>query len=212
MADRLIIDIISDVVCPWCYIGKRRLEQALALTPNIPTGIRWRPYQLDATIPPEGMPRQTYMERKFGSLDKVAAIHERLTAIGHELGIPFHFSTIRVSPNTLNAHRMIRWAAGERQDAMVEALFRAFFVEGQNLADEASLIAIGESAGFPRAALAPLLQSDQDVKAVRDEIEAAQSMGIQGVPFFVFGEKYAVSGAETPEHLAKAMTQAFSEI
>ena len=111
----------------------------------------------------------------------------------------------------MNAHRMIRWAAGERQDAMVEALFQGFFIEGKNLADRSDLIEIGAVAGFPRAALSQLLESDEDRQAVRDEIDAAQQMGIQGVPFFIFGQKYAVSGAEAPDHLAAAMRQAFSE-
>lgn len=211
MADKLIIDIISDVVCPWCYIGKRRLEAALKLVPEIKTEIRWRPYQLDATIPPEGLPRQAYMEKKFGSAEKLNAIYERITQIGHELHIDFQFQNITIAPNTMNAHRMIRWAAGERQDAMVEALFRSFFIEGKNLADRSDLIEIGAVAGFPRAALSQLLESDEDRQAVRDEIDAAQQMGIQGVPFFIFGQKYAVSGAEAPDHLAAAMRQAFSE-
>lgn len=207
----LSIDIVSDVVCPWCYVGKKRLEAALALTPEIATQIHWRPYQLDPTIPSAGISRRAYMEKKFGSLDKIKPVHDRLTEMGHELGIDFHFSKIEISPNTLDAHRMIRWAFGERQDAMVEALFRAFFVEGKNLADLATLTEIGASAGFPREALNTLLQSDEDKDSVEAEIAAAQNLGIQGVPFFIFGQKYAVSGAETAEHLAAAIRQAAGE-
>lgn len=208
--ESLVIDVVSDVVCPWCYVGKKRLEAALALTPDIKTEIHWRPYQLDPTIPAEGVSRRAYMEKKFGSLDKIKPVHDRLTELGRELGITFDFSGIAVSPNTLDAHRMIRWAFGNRQDAMVEALFRAFFVEAKNLADHHVLTEIGASAGFPREALVALLQSDEDKAAVQDEIAAAQNLGIQGVPFFIFGQKYAVSGAETAEHLASAIRQAAS--
>ena len=204
----LAIDVISDVVCPWCYVGKKRLEAALALVPEIKTEVRWRPYQLDPTIPPEGVSRRAYMEKKFGSLDAIKLAHDRLNALGQELGIAFNFSGILISPNTLDAHRMIRWAFGNRQDAMVEALFRAFFVDAKNLADANVLTEIGVSAGFPREALTALLQSDEDKNTVRDEIAAAQNLGIQGVPFFIFGQKYAVSGAETAEHLASAIRQA----
>jgi predicted DsbA family dithiol-disulfide isomerase len=204
----LAIDVVSDVVCPWCYVGKKRLEAALALVPEIKTEVRWRPYQLDPTIPPEGVSRRAYMEKKFGSLDAIKLAHDRLNALGQELGIAFNFSGILISPNTLDAHRMIRWAFGNRQDAMVEALFRAFFVDAKNLADANVLTEIGVSAGFPREALTALLQSDEDKNTVRDEIAAAQNLGIQGVPFFIFGQKYAVSGAETAEHLASAIRQA----
>lgn len=204
----LAIDVVSDVVCPWCYVGKKRLEAALALVPEIKTEVRWRPYQLDPTIPPEGVSRRAYMEKKFGSLDAIKPAHDRLNALGQELGIAFNFSGILISPNTLDAHRMIRWAFGNRQDAMVEALFRAFFVDAKNLADANVLTEIGVSAGFPREALTALLQSDEDKNTVRDEIAAAQNLGIQGVPFFIFGQKYAVSGAETAEHLASAIRRA----
>jgi predicted DsbA family dithiol-disulfide isomerase len=208
LSEPLAIDVVSDVVCPWCYVGKKRLEAALKLVPEIKTEVRWRPYQLDPTIPAEGIPRRAYMEKKFGSLEAIKPAHERLTALGQELGIPFNFSAIGISPNTLDAHRMIRWAFGGRQDAMVEALFRAFFVDAKNLADPIVLTEIGASAGFPREALTALLQSDEDAASVREEIAAAQNLGIQGVPFFIFGQKYAVSGAETAEHLASAIRQA----
>ena len=207
-SEPLAIDVVSDVVCPWCYVGKKRLEAALALVPEIKTEVRWRPYQLDPTIPLKGVSRCAYMEKKFGSLDAIKPAHERLNALGQELGIPFNFSGIQISPNTLDAHRMIRWAFGERQDAMVEALFRAFFIDAKNLADAHVLTEIGVSAGFPREALTALLQSDEDKDTVRDEIAAAQNLGIQGVPFFIFGQKYAVSGAETADHLASAIRQA----
>lgn len=208
MAETLTIDVVSDVVCPWCYVGKKRLEQALRLVPEINVEISWRPYQLDPTIPPQGVPRRAYMEKKFGSLEKIAPIHERLTLLGEELGIDFHFADIEISPNTLDAHRLIRWAYGERQDAMVEALFHAFFVDGKNLADPDTLADIAAQCGLKRDEVRAALNTDEDLAAVQGEITAAQNLGLQGVPFFIFGQKYAVSGAESPEHLAAAMRQA----
>ncbi len=211
MSERLSIDVVSDVVCPWCYVGKKRLEKALALVPEVQADIHWRPFQLDPTIPPEGVPRRAYMEKKFGSLDKIAPVHERLTEMGKELGIPFHFSAIEISPNTLDAHRLIRWAFGERQDAMAEILFRAFFVDGKNLADREVLASLAAQAGFDATEILNALNSDEDTDAVIGEIAAAQELGIQGVPFFIFGQKYAVSGAESPEHLASAIRQTMAE-
>ena len=206
--ESLVIDVVSDVVCPWCYVGKKRLETALDLVPEVPTELRWRPFQLDPTIPPQGVPRAAYMEKKFGSLDKIAPIHARLNALGHEIGIPFDFAAITISPNTLDAHRLIRWAFGERQDAMVETLFRAFFVEGKNLADHDVLADLAGSADLLRAEVRAALDTDEDMATVNREIAAAQELGIQGVPFFIFGQKYAVSGAESPAHLAAAIRQA----
>lgn len=211
MSTRLSIDVVSDVVCPWCYVGKKRLELALAMVPEIQADIHWRPFQLDPTIPQEGIPRRAYMEKKFGSLDKIAPIHERLTEMGQDLGIPFHFSAIEISPNTLDAHRLIRWAFGERQDGMVETLFRAFFVEGLNLADRNILAKLAAQCGFNADDIKAALDSDEDRDAVIGEIAAAQDLGIQGVPFFIFGQRYAVSGAETPEHLASAIRQTIAD-
>lgn len=211
MSERLSIDVVSDVVCPWCYVGKKRLEQALALVPDIHADIHWRPFQLDPTIPQEGIPRRAYMEKKFGSLDKIAPVHERLTEMGKDLGIPFHFSAIQISPNTLDAHRLIRWAFGERQNGMVETLFRAFFVEGQNLADRTILANLAAQSGFNADDIKTALDSDEDRDAVIGEIAAAQDLGIQGVPFFIFDQRYAVSGAETPEHLASAIRQTIAD-
>lgn len=211
MPDILPIDVVSDVVCPWCYVGKKRLEAALALVPEVQTEIRWRPYQLDPTIPPQGVPRRAYMENKFGSLDKIKPVHDKLTEMGRELGIDFDFAGIEVSPNTLDAHRLIRWAFGDKQDAMVEALFRAFFVDAQNLADPDTLADIAAYCGFPRDEVRAALDTDADIESVQGEIAAAQNLGIQGVPFFIFGQKYAVSGAESPAHLAAAIRQAADE-
>ncbi len=205
----LVVDVVSDVVCPWCYVGKRRLEAALALRDNANTAIRWRPFQLDGTIPAEGLDRVTYMTRKFGSLDRIAGIQERLTAIGADEGIAFDFAAIRRSPNTLDAHRLIRWADGlGRQGDIVEALFRAFFVEGRDIGDRTVLAEIAAEQELDRSEAAAMLVSGRDVELVTHEIEMAHQIGVQGVPFFIFAGKLAVSGAESAEVLAGAMAQA----
>jgi predicted DsbA family dithiol-disulfide isomerase len=209
LAPALVVDVVSDVVCPWCYVGKRRLEAALALRDDTNTAIRWRPFQLDGTIPAEGLDRVTYMTRKFGSLDKIAGIQERLTAIGAQEGIAFDFAAIKRSPNTLDAHRLIRWADSlGRQGDIVEALFRAFFVEGRDIGDRAVLADIAAEQGLDRAEAAAMLVAGTEVEFVTREIEMAHQIGVQGVPFFIFAGKLAVSGAEAADVLAAAMAQA----
>ena len=208
-APALVIDVVSDVVCPWCYVGKRRLESALALREGPPVVIHWRPFQLDGTIPAEGLDRVAYMTRKFGSLDKIAGIHQRLTAIGAQEGIAFDFAAIRRSPNTLDAHRLIRWAGGVgRQGDIVEALFKAYFVEGRNIGDRTVLADIAAEQGLDRAAVVAMLDSGTDGELVAREIEMAPQIGVQGGPFFIFAGQLAVSGAEAAEVLAGAMAQA----
>lgn len=205
----LTIDVVSDVVCPWCYVGRGRLQAALALRPGLETEVRWRPFQLDATIPAGGLDRQDYMRRKFGSLDRLQPIHERLEGLGAELGITFQFEAIGRSPNTLDAHRLIRRAAGTgRQDEVVARLFAAYFTEGRDIGDRAVLADVASASGFDRAAAGTFLESDDLAEDVRREIGMAQDLGIQGVPFFIFGGTHAVSGAESADVLARAMDQA----
>lgn len=213
MADTPIsIDVVSDVVCPWCFIGKRRLEKALALVPDLAVEVHWRPYQLAPELPAEGAPRQEYMLAKFGDAERIRQIHERLTAIGAEEGIPFDFEAIAVSPNTLNAHRLILWArAGGAQERVVEALFRAFFVEGRNLADTGVLIEIGAENGLERDLLAELFPSDSDVERVKRDYASAQRIGVTGVPFFIVAGRYGIAGAQAPETIAGALRQAAGE-
>ncbi|MCP8940736.1 DsbA family oxidoreductase [Alsobacter sp. SYSU M60028] len=203
---RIVVDVVSDVVCPWCFVGKRRLGQALASRPDLAVAVRWRPFQLDGTIPPGGLDRQDYMRGKFGSLDRVASVHRRLEEIGATEGIPFRFDAIERSPNTLDAHRLIR-AAQEAGvgEAVVEALFKAYFVEGRDIGDHAVLAEIAGQAGLDRDQAAALLASDALSDSVAQEIDAAQRIGVTGVPFFIFNGKYAVSGAESPDVLASAL-------
>jgi predicted DsbA family dithiol-disulfide isomerase len=211
-AQPLAIDVISDVVCPWCFIGKRRLEKALQLVPEIAVEVRWRPYQLAPELPPGGIPRDEYLTAKFGSVERSRQIFERVAAAGAEDGIAFAFDRITVSPNTRDAHRLILWArTAGTQDAVVEALFRAYFLEGSSLADRDNLIAIGAAHGLDRALLAELLASDADQDRTEREIASARNIGVTGVPFFIVAGRYGIAGAEAPETLAGALRQAASE-
>jgi predicted DsbA family dithiol-disulfide isomerase len=206
MSDPIAIDIVSDVVCPWCFLGKRRLEKALTMFPEQRFAIRWRPFQLDSTIPREGMSRQLYMERKFGSAERIAELHAPLIAAGKAEGIPFAFDRITRSPNTLNAHRLIRWAGDAgKQDQMVERLFNLYFVEGGDLSDNAILIKAAVDAGLDGALVTQLLATDADLDPVIAEINGAQEMGITGVPTFIFAQRYGLSGAQPPETLKQAI-------
>ena len=201
----LAVDVISDVVCPWCFIGKRRLEKAIAQA-AVPLSISWRPYQLDPTIPPEGKDRRAYMEAKFGSAERIKEIHARVAAAGEGEGIPFAFDRIKVSPNTLDAHRLVRWASeAGRQGDIVEALFRAYFIEGRNVGDAAVLTDIAAAHGLDRDDIAARLASGEDREAVREEIEAAQRIGVTGVPTFILAGRYGLVGAQPAEEIASAL-------
>ena len=206
--DALTIEVVSDVVCPWCYLGEKRLELALADEAG-PVELRWRPFQLDPTIPQGGLDRAEYMERKFGKSGRLQAAHDNLTRLGAEIGATFVFDTIQRAPNTLDAHRLIRWAAGAgKQRAVVDRLFHAYFTEGQDIGDPIVLTKIAETCGLDADLVASLLAGDSDRDAVRREIAEAQELGVTGVPFFIFGGKLAVSGAQDVETLREAMRQA----
>lgn len=207
----LTIDVVSDVVCPWCFVGKKRLEAALAMAPDIDVEIHWRPYQLDATIPKGGMDRKEYLTRKFGP-DGAANMNGRLAGVGQEVGIPFAFDKIERSPNTLDAHRLLRWAqmAGT-QDAVKERLFQLYFIEGKDIGDHKVLADVAAENGLERAVVERLLEGTADEDEVKSEIETAQKIGVTGVPFFIFNSKLGVSGAQSPEVLVSAMRQAMEE-
>lgn len=209
------LDVISDVMCPWCYIGKRRLEKALAMLDDIEVEIRWRPYQLDATLPPEGKDRQKYLEDKFGGPEQARDIYKRIEDAGELEGIDFAFDKIKVAPNTLNAHRLIRWAANggeEAQQQIVERLFELFFTEGANIGDPAILLEAAEKIGMNVEIMEKLLPTDADREEVKNEIAAAQKMGVTGVPCFVINNKYAVMGAQEPATIAEAIKNAAAEM
>ncbi|MDX7950999.1 DsbA family oxidoreductase [Lichenihabitans sp. Uapishka_5] len=205
------IDVVSDVVCPWCYLGKRRLEAAVAMADG-PVAIHWRPFQLDPTVPPTGLERQAYLQNKLGDQVKIDAIHDRLTETGAAVGIPFAFDRISRAPNTLDAHRLIRWAATTgRQEAVVEALFSAYFIEGQDIGDRKILVGLAGTAGLDATLVHRLLMSGTDEADTRAEIASAVRLGVSGVPFFIFAGKYAVPGAQDASVLAGAIAKARTE-
>lgn len=204
----LSVDVVSDVVCPWCFIGQRRLDKAAAVVEGVEVHVAWRPFQLDPTIPPGGQDRRQYMLAKFGSEERIRDIHARIEPLGAAEGIAFAFDAIRVAPNTLDAHRVVRWAgaAGEAvQNRLVRRLFRLYFEEGADVGDPAVLAAAAGEAGMDAAVVETLLPTDADADAVRSEIATASRMGITGVPCFLIEGKYAVMGAQEAEVLADAL-------
>jgi predicted DsbA family dithiol-disulfide isomerase len=209
----LTIDIISDVVCPWCYLGKRRLEAALETLGQTDAVVRWRPFQLDETLPEEGMDRNAYMRRKFGDLSRLAPVHDRLVNFGREVGAAYDFEAITRAPNTLGAHRLIRWAAEAGvQNAVVDQLFRAYFERGEDIGDKEVLVAIAAATGMDGEDVRRRLATDDGVEATQAEIDSWRRAGVSGVPFFIFDGKLAVSGAESVEVLASAMVEAQNRV
>lgn len=194
------IDIFSDVICPWCFIGKKRLEKALALRPLPDLQIHWRAFQLNPGMPAEGMDRQAYLAAKFGGPDSAQRIYDTVGAAGRRSGVAFAFDKITRTPNTVAAHRLVRFAERfGRQDAMVEGLFQAYFLQGRNLSDLDALAEIAAVAGLDRAAVRGYLDSDEDTETVLAEDAYARKLGIGGVPCFIVDGRYALSGAQEPE-------------
>jgi len=194
------IDIVSDVICPWCFIGKRRLETALSLRPALTADITWRPFQLNPEMPPEGMERRAYLAAKFGSGAQAERIYANITEVGAGIGVEFAFDRIRRTPNTRDAHRLIRWAAAQgKSDAVVEALFRAYFTQGRDLGDRSVLSDIAETAGLDAAEARRWLDGAAEIEPVLAEDRGARRLGINAVPCFIFERHYAVSGAQEPE-------------
>ena len=198
------IDVISDTVCPWCFIGKRRLMRAMALRPEIVFDVKWRPYRLDPTVPRGGMDRQAYMRAKFGDDPmKIVEMHKLIAAEGAKDGIEFDFAAIQRRPDTLDSHRLIRWAeANGVQDDVVERLFIAYFENGEDIGDIRVLADIADLCGMDGVEVAEMLETDTDRAMVEREDQIAHEMGVTGVPAMIFGGKLAVSGAREPEMLA----------
>ena len=193
------VAIVSDTICPWCYIGKRRFERARAGRPA-DLAVEWRPFQLNPDMPVDGVERQRYMVAKFGSEERVAEIFGAIEEAGDAEGIRFVFERIARTPNTVNSHRLIEFA-GQRgaQDAVVEALFRRYFEQGEDIGDCAVLEAAGVDGGLDEDEVRRFLSGTEGAEFVRRESEAASRMGISGVPCFIFEGKYAVSGAQPPD-------------
>ena len=206
------IDVISDAICPWCYIGKRNLEGALEILAQegLHFSVMWHPFQLNPDMPAEGVDRQTYREQKFGGPEKAKAIDERITATAATVGLEFHLDKLKRTPNTVNAHRLIRMAAQEGvQDAVVEALFRAYFCEGADIGDAEILAGIGGVGGLVPDAVFKMLKGEEHRREVLAGDQMARNAGIQGVPSFALQGHVLFSGAQPPEEMAKAFSHAW---
>lgn len=194
------VDIISDVVCPWCFIGKRRLEKAFALRPEIEPEITWRPFQLNPDLPAEGMARADYIANKFGDPAHARRIYQTVAEAGATVGIAFAFDRIQRSPNTRNAHRLIRFAAAfGLAGAVVDRLFRGYFLEGRDLGDIEVLVEIAGEAGIEEAEAKTMLKSEAGLNEVVADDRNARRLGVNAVPCFIFAGQYAISGAQEPE-------------
>ena len=214
-ADRPVmpIDVISDVVCPWCFIGRRRLGEAISLYAERDSGFRplvsWHPFQLNPDLPQEGIDRRAYLEAKFGGRERAAEIYERVRAAGRTVGIDFAFERIERQPNTRDAHRLVSWAQarGDPED-LVERLFRAYFLEGRFIGDREVLAAIASEAGFPLDEARAYLESDAGTDTIEAMDRRVSEIGVTGVPFFIFDGKVGVSGAQEASTLVAAMSEA----
>lgn len=194
------LDIFSDPVCPWCYIGKARLERALEQRPGHPFVIEWHPYMLNPTLPREGMDRREYLQARFGSPEEVVRLHLPVQQACDEIGLPLALDKMTRMPSTLDAHRLVHWAGLEgRQHAVVSALFRANWAEGRDIGDQATLARIAGEAGLDSAMIARLLASDADVDEIRARDAEIRERGLRGVPGFLIGRRYVLNGAQPVE-------------
>ncbi len=207
--ERVTIDVVSDIACPWCYLGKARLELAIAeVQDEVGVDVNWRPYQLDPDATGTGTDYRSHLVEKLGGAERLDEIQETLRNYGREIGITFRFEEIKVRANTLDAHRLLHWAGiegREIQDRVATALFKAYFEEGLNVTDHGVLTEIAGRCGLDPTLIGSLLASDADKATILDEIEAAREMGVSGVPFLIFDGQYAVSGAQEPDVLANAL-------
>ena len=205
------IDVVSDVICPWCFLGKRRLDRALTLVPEVKPEVTFRPFFLDPSIPSEGLSREAYLKSKFGNRD-LKAMHQPLVDAGARDGVPYQFDKITRTPNTLNAHRLIRWAlqAG-KQPQVVEALFCAYWRDGKDVGAIDVLAEIASTCGMDGPEVLRLLAVPTDAKEVMEEVQKAYELGVQGVPTFIIDQRYGISGAQEAETLADAIRQVASK-
>jgi predicted DsbA family dithiol-disulfide isomerase len=213
MTAPLTIDVVSDVVCPWCFIGKKRLEKALAMRPDIAVELRWRPYFLNDWVPREGISRNEYLTTKFGSPERYKQIAGRVAAAAQAEGLAYNVGGIARQPNTIDCHRLILWARNTGDPGkMKQRLMELYFTEGADLTDREVLARAAADCGMDADLTRELLASDRDVDRVTAEANQAKEAGIDGVPCFIFGGVLAVSGAQDPVYLADAMARAQADI
>ena len=209
----LKIDIVSDVVCPWCYIGKRRIEDALALVPDVPVEVQWRPFFLNPWVPREGISRDDYLTTKFGSVEAYKNIAGRVVAAASEEGLVYRPDQVKRQPNTTDCHRLIHWAEADgKAGEMKQRLMELYFRDGGDLTDTEVLVQAAADCGLDAAEVRRRLATDEDVALVSGNAQEAADKGISGVPTFVFAQKYAVSGAQPAEMLARAIRQVSEEV
>lgn len=200
------VDIVFDAVCPWCFIGKHRLERALAMRPDIVAEFRWRPFLLNPELPAGGIDRQSYLERKFGSQYRIQRIQAAAQQAGMSAGIDFNFDIIRRMPNSLNAHRLINYVAhGNQQSEMVEAVFQAYFVKGIDIGDINQLADIALAQGLDRLEIERYLRSNAGTLPVETDNARMHRLGVSGVPCYIFDDVYAIAGAQEPEIIARLL-------
>ncbi|MBM1632011.1 DsbA family oxidoreductase [Sulfitobacter mediterraneus] len=199
MRDPIKLDIMSDPICPWCYIGKAHLDKALAQRPDHPFVIEWHPFQLNPDMPAGGMDRRDYLEGKFGGKEAAVRAYAPVVEHAEKAGLNINFEAMQRTPNTLNAHRLIHWSGIEgRQTAAVSALFKAYFVDARDIGDAEVLADIADSIEMDAAVVAKLLLTDEDTQAIRDRDAHSRQMGISSVPTFIVGNQHAVPGAQPP--------------
>lgn len=204
-----VLEIVSDVVCPWCYVGKRRLQQALAQLGDFPLRIQWRPFELNPTMPRQGMARREYCERKFGSLEQANQLYGRVVAAANGDGLALHVERIARTPNTRAAHRLIEFAdAHGCQDAVVDGLFEAYFVNGEDVGDHAVLLELGARAGLARDAVSAMLAAPDGDAVIEAAEQHAHELGVSGVPSFVYNGHLLFSGAQSAETIALSLQRA----
>jgi predicted DsbA family dithiol-disulfide isomerase len=209
----LKIDIVSDVVCPWCYIGKKRIEDALALASDVPVEVHWRPFFLNNWVPREGISRDEYLTAKFGSPEAYKGIAGRVVAAAGEEGLSYHPELVKRQPNTIDCHRLIHWAEGIGKAAeMKQRLMELYFRDGGDLTDVNTLVAAAADVGLDADDVRRRLATDEDVELISGQAQEASDKGISGVPTFVFAQKYAVSGAQAADLLARAIRQVSAEV
>jgi predicted DsbA family dithiol-disulfide isomerase len=204
------VDVISDVICPWCYIGKKRLEKAIAaLDSQHRVQVRWLPFQLNPTMPKEGISRKEYRIRKFGSWERSLELDTKVVAVGETEGIHFAFDRIEQTPNTVNAHRLI-WLADQQgcQDAIVESLFLAYFTEGRDISNRQTLIDVVAEAGLERHRAEAMLNSEEGMDAIKEAQELSRWHQVDGVPFFIINNEITLSGAQEPDVFLDAFREA----
>ena len=209
MTDKTVkLDIFSDPVCPWCYIGKTHLDRALSAVPNHPFVIEWHPFQLNPTMPAEGMDRREYLEGKFGGKEAAVRAYTPVVENAKAAGLTINYEDMKRTPNTLDAHRLIHWAGIEgKQNAVMDALFQAYFVDARDIGDADVLSDVADSVGMDAAVVQKLLASDEDRDDIKERDAHSRKMGLSSVPTFIVGGQHAVPGAQPPEMWEKVIAE-----